>query len=86
MGYSLWSCKESETTERLSVHVCIHTHTHAHTLQIMSTSLLMLIPHCAEDEAKLDNYLSFELIYKTEIESQMYKSSLRLPRRGSGEG
>ena len=28
MGYSPWGCKESDTTERLSV--CARTHTHRH--------------------------------------------------------
>ena len=36
-GYSPWDCKELDTTEQLSVHVCActpvraHTHTHTHT-------------------------------------------------------
>ena len=29
VGYSLWGCKESDTTEH--THMCTHTHTHTHT-------------------------------------------------------
>ena len=28
VGYGPWSCKESDTTECLSTHLCAHTHTH----------------------------------------------------------
>ena len=29
--FSPWGCKESDMTEKLCVHVCMHTHTHTHT-------------------------------------------------------
>ena len=28
VGYSPWGHKESDMTERLSTHMCVHTHTH----------------------------------------------------------
>ena len=39
MGYSPWGCKESDTTERLSVYTHTHTHTHTHTYTHTHVSL-----------------------------------------------
>ena len=48
-GYHLWSLKESEVSEQLSVCVCactnIHTHTHTHTHTPL-TKHLLCAGHC----------------------------------------
>ena len=48
MGYSLWGCKESDTTKQLSTcaHTRTHTHPHTHTHRhlVSATHIFVVIP------------------------------------------